>query len=172
MLFRSVTKATDRHSLNRRMMEVNVVMPAVPKYMYWSEQQITWSQADHPKIMPTPGAYALVVDPTFVGPQIPVKFSKVLIDNGSSINIMYRDTMHKLGVTENMLQPSRTTFHGIVPGVSCSPMGKVRVDVLFGSKHNCRVENIEFEVVDLESPYHALLGRPARITRDTAEADT
>ena len=47
--------------------------------------------------MPNPGGYALVLDPTFVGPQIPVKFSKVLIDNGSSINIMYKDTMHKLG---------------------------------------------------------------------------
>ena len=142
-------------------MEVNAVMPAVPKYMYWSKQQITWSLANHPKIMPSTGAYALVLDPIFIGPSIPVKFSRVLIDNGSSINIMYRDTMHKLGVTENMLQPSRTTFHGIVPGVSCSPMGKIRVDVIFGSKYNCRVENIEFEVVDLESPYHALLGRPA-----------
>ena len=60
-----------------------------------------------------------------------------------------------------MLVPSRTTFHGIVPGVSCSPMGTVRVDVLFGTKENCRRENIEFEVVDLDSPYHALLGRPA-----------
>ena len=90
-----------------------------------------------------------------------MKFSKVLIDNGSRINILYKDTMHKLGVTENMLQPSRTTFHGIVPGLSCSPMGKVRIDVLFGTKENCRVENIEFEVVDLDSPYHALLGRPA-----------
>ena len=69
--------------------------------------------------------------------------------------------MHKLGVTENMLVPSSTTFHGIVPGVSCSPMGRIRVDVLFGSKQNCRVENIEFEVVDLDSPYYALLGRPA-----------
>ena len=33
--------------------------------------------------------------------------------------------------------------------------------MLFGTKQNCRRENIEFEVVDLESPYHALLGRPA-----------
>ena len=39
--------------------------------------------------------------------------------------------------------------------------GKVRIDVLFGDETNCRVENIEFEVVDLDSPYHALLGRPA-----------
>jgi hypothetical protein len=40
-------------------------------------------------------------------------------------------------------------------------MGKVRVDVMFGGRDNCRVENILFEVVDLENPYHALLVRPA-----------
>jgi hypothetical protein len=32
---------------------------------------------------------------------------------------------------------------------------------MFGSRDNCRVENLMFEVVDLESPYHALLGRSA-----------
>ena len=90
-----------------------------------------------------------------------MKFTKVLIDNGSIINIMYRDTMHKLGIAENMVVSIKTTFHDIVPGISCSPMGQVRVDVLFGSRQNCRVENIEFEVVDLDSPYHDLLGRPA-----------
>jgi hypothetical protein len=65
------------------------------------------------------------MDPTFVGPANNVRFSKVLIDNGSSINIMYRDMVHKLGIKENMLEPSRTTFHGIVPGLSCAPMGKI-----------------------------------------------
>ena len=111
--------------------------------------------------MPSPGGYALVVDPTFFGPTINVRFTRVLIDNGSSINIMYRDTMVKMGISGNMLQPSHTTFHGIVPGVSCAAMGKIWVDVLFGTKDNCRTESIQFEVVDLESPYHALLGRPA-----------
>ena len=70
-----VSEPTDRQSMSRRMREVNVVMPAVPRHMHWSEQQITWSLADHPKIMPTPGAYALVLDPVLVGPQIPIKFS-------------------------------------------------------------------------------------------------
>jgi hypothetical protein len=101
------------------------------------------------------------MDPTFAGLANNVRFSKVLIDNGSSINIMYRDTMQKLGIKENMLEPSKTTFHGIVPGLSCAPMGKIRMDVMFGNRDNCRVENLMFEVVDLESPYHALLGRPA-----------
>jgi hypothetical protein len=32
---------------------------------------------------------------------------------------------------------------------------------LFGNRDNYRVENLMFEVVDLDSPYHALLGRLA-----------
>ena len=75
--------------------------------------------------MPTPGGYALVVDPTFMGPVVNFRFTRVLIDNGSSINIMYRDTMVKMGISPNMLQPTCTTFQGIVVGVSCAPMGKV-----------------------------------------------
>jgi hypothetical protein len=111
--------------------------------------------------MPNLGGYALVMDPTFIGPANNVRFSKVLIDNGSSINIMYRDMMQKLGIKDNMMELSKTTFHGIVPGLSCAPMGKIRIDVMFGNQDNCRVENLMFEVVDLDSPYHALLGRPA-----------
>ena len=52
-------------------------------------------------------------------------------------------------------------FHGIVPGLSYSPIGKIKIDVLFGDKDHFHREAIWFEVVDLESPYHALLGRPA-----------
>jgi hypothetical protein len=129
--------------------------------MYWSDQAIGWDRADHPKLMSNPGGYVLVMDPTFVGPANNVRFSKVLINNGSSINIMYRDTMQKLGIKENILEPSQTTFHGIVPGLSCVPMGKILIDVMFGNRDNYRVENLKFEVVDLDSPYHALLGRLA-----------
>lgn len=75
-----VTEPTDKQSMRRRSMEVNAVMPAVPKYMLWSDQEITWSIKDHPRIMPNPGGYALVVDPIMHGPTARVKFSKVLID--------------------------------------------------------------------------------------------
>jgi hypothetical protein len=60
-----------------------------------------------------------------------------------------------------MLEPSKTTFHSIVLGLSCALMGKIQIDVMFGNRDNCRVENLMFEVVDLESPYYALLDRPA-----------
>jgi hypothetical protein len=65
--------------------------------------------------MPTPGAYALVLNPTFVGPQKSVSFGRNLIDDGSNINIMYKETFKALGFIENMLQPTHCTFHGIVP---------------------------------------------------------
>ncbi|KAK1665230.1 hypothetical protein QYE76_053389, partial [Lolium multiflorum] len=96
----SLSQPMDRQSVHRRSMEVNAVMPAVPKYMLWSDQEITWSFKDHPKVMPNPGGYALVVDPIMKGPETRVKFSKVLIDNGSSINIMYKHTMQSLVIAE------------------------------------------------------------------------
>jgi hypothetical protein len=156
-----VSKRDDKYSQRQRAVEVNALVPPVPQYMHWSERPITWGRDDHPAVMPTPGGYALVLDPTIVSNKFACHFSRVLIDGGSSINILYRDTMQKLGITESQLQPSRTTFHGIVPGLSCSPMGKIRLDVLFGPRENFRREPIWFEVVDLSSPYHAILGRPA-----------
>jgi hypothetical protein len=69
--------------------------------------------------------------------------------------------MEKLGIPAIQLKPTKLTFHGIVPGHSCTPMGKIQLEVMFGEKDNHRREPIWFEVVDLNSPYHALLGRPA-----------
>jgi hypothetical protein len=88
-------------------------------------------------------------------------FSRVLIDGGSSINLLYHTTMEKLGIPAIQLKPTKLTFNGIVPGHSCMPMGKIQLEVLFGKKDNHHREPIWFEVVDLNSPYHALLGRPA-----------
>ena len=66
--------------------------------------------------------------------------------------------MTRLGLKAEDLEPTRTVFHGIVPGLSCSPIRWVRLDVLFGDSSHFRREPIWFEVVDLSSVYHALLG--------------
>ena len=91
--------------------------------------------------MPNPGSYSLVVDSIIVAPQYLCKFTRTLID-GSSINILYREMMIKLGLNEANLQPSRTTFHGIVPGLSCTPLGRIRLDMVFGTPENFRRELI------------------------------
>jgi hypothetical protein len=136
-------------------------MPAEPQFMHWSEAAITWGREDHPRLMPSPREYALVLDPIVCSDTQTYRFSRVLIDGGSSINLLYRSSMEKLGIPLAQWKPSRFAFHGIVPGHSCTPMGRVQREVLFGEKGNSRREPIWFEVVDISSPYHALLGRPA-----------
>ena len=59
------------------------------------------------------------------------------------------------------MKTSDITFHGIVPGKAVSPLGRISLDVIFGSRKNFRREILEFEVVDWQSQYHAILGRPA-----------
>ncbi|XP_020147010.1 uncharacterized protein [Aegilops tauschii subsp. strangulata] len=69
--------------------------------------------------------------------------------------------MTKLGLEAKDLEPTRTIFHSIVPGLSCSSIGWIWLDVLFGNNNHFRHEPILFELVDLSSAYHALLGQPA-----------
>src|SRR3954468_19678580 len=83
------------------------------------------------------------------------------MDGGSSINILYYETFRRMGLTHKQLQPSNTVFHGIVPGKSARPIGKIYLETTFKTAENFHSEIIPFEVVKLESPYHALLGRPA-----------
>ena len=66
--------------------------------MHWSKKPISWSRADHPEVMPNPGSYALVLDATFATERRAARFSRVLIDGGSSINILYRDTFSPVGL--------------------------------------------------------------------------
>jgi hypothetical protein len=136
-------------------------MPVEPQFMHWSEAAITWGHEYHPRLMPSPGEYALVLDPVMCSDTHTYRFSSVLIDGGSRINLLYRSSMEKLGIPLAQLKLSWLTFHGIVPGHLCTPMGRVQLEVLFGKKGNSRHEPIWFEVVDISSPYHALLGCPA-----------
>src|SRR3954466_12707076 len=66
-----------------------------------------------------------------------------------------------MGLTHKQLQPSNTVFHGIVPRKSARLIGKIYLETAFGTAKNFRSEIIPYEVVKLESPYHAILGRPA-----------
>jgi hypothetical protein len=111
--------------------------------------------------MPRPWGYTLVLNPIMFSKTHTRRFSHVLTDGGSSINLLYRTSMEKLGIPAIQLKPTKLTFHGIMPGHSCTPMGRIQLEVLFGENDNYHCEPIWFEVVDLNSPYHALLGRPA-----------
>jgi hypothetical protein len=85
----------------------------------------------------------------------------VFMDGGSSLNLIYTDTLWKIKIPMADLLPSETSFHNIVLGKPTYPLGVIHLDVIFGTPTNFRKEKIEFEVIDWPSQYHAILGRPA-----------
>ena len=56
--------------------------------------------------------YALVVSPIVAK----YKLTKVLMDGGSSINILYIATLRRMRFSKSQLSHSNVKFHGIVPG--------------------------------------------------------
>jgi hypothetical protein len=107
--------------------------------------------------IPKPGHAALVVEAQIGG----FSMSKVFMDGGSRLNLIFASTVKNMGIATNMLQESDTCFHGIFPTLPAYPLGKISLNVVFGKPDNFRKERIEFEVVNWESQYHAILGRPA-----------
>ena len=86
--------------------------PATPEYLNWSEKSITFSRADHPCQVPRPGHAALVLEAQIGG----YEMSKVFMDGGSGINLIFTSTLQVMSRSLMNLAPSDTTFHGIVPG--------------------------------------------------------
>jgi hypothetical protein len=129
---------------------------APPSFLDWSEVAITFSREDHPNRIPNLGQYPLVVDPVIGN----ARFSKVLMDGGSSLNILYAHTLRLLGIGLDQLRPSTMPFHGVAPGKRIQPLGQIDLPVWFGMPDNYRKETLTFEVVGFRGAYHAILGRP------------
>ena len=76
---------------------------------------------------------------------------KVFMDGGSSLNLIYADTLRKIKIPMDNLLPTETSFLVIVPGKPTYPLGATHLDVIFGTPSNFRKEKIEFEVIDWPS---------------------
>jgi len=87
------------------------------------------------------------------------RLTKVLMDGGSGLNILYSSTLDKMGIPRSNLRPSKAPFYGIVPGKEAVPLGCIRLNVTFGQSDNFHKETLTFEVVDFLDVYHALLDR-------------
>jgi hypothetical protein len=139
--------------------EVLSIEPAIPTPLRWSEVPITFSHADQWTSFSEPGRFPVVLKPVVTGSRL----NKVLIDGGSGLNILFTKTLKKMKLDiTHMLTKSTSPFCGIVPWNAAIPMGSVVLPVTFGeTRENYRTEYIKFEVVDFETSYHAILGRPA-----------
>jgi hypothetical protein len=144
-------KATRREVLN--------IEPAVPTPLRWSEVPITFSRVDQWTSFSELGRFPLVLMPVVAGSRL----NKVLINGGSGLNVLFTKTLKKMKLDiTHMLTKSMSPFYGIVPENAAIPLGSVVLPVTFReTRENYRTEYIKFEVVDFETTYHAILGRPA-----------
>ena len=70
---------------------------------------------------------ALVLDPIIDG----FHLTRVLMDGGSSLNLLYQDTVRKMGIDHSAIKPTKATFRGIIPGVEASCRGSIALEVVF-----------------------------------------
>ena len=102
------------------------------------------------------GRYPLVIDPIVHKKHL----TKVLIDRGSGLNILYVDTLDAMRIPRSELRLAGSPFHGVIPGAQAYPLGQIDSPVTFGNQANFRSEVLTFEVVDFPRSYHAILGQP------------
>jgi hypothetical protein len=155
LIFGGLTVNMSNSQRKREWHEVLAAEKAPPSFLDWSEDAITFSREDHPNRIPNPGQYPLVVDPVIGN----ARFSKVLMDGRSSLNILYAHTLRLLGIGLDQLWLSMTSFHGVVLGKRVQPLGQIDLPIWFGTLDNFRKETLIFEVVGFRGAYHAILGR-------------
>ena len=99
----------------------------------------------------------MVLDPIIDG----YRLTRILMDGGSSLNLIYEDTVRRMGIHPSRISQSNTTFEGVIPGVEAYDRGSIVLEVTFGSPGNSRSEELLFTIAPFQSGYHALLGRTA-----------
>jgi hypothetical protein len=142
---RQATKSNRQIRSNAR--EIGHVNIENPQPLRWSEFPITFSRKDHWVHIPDPGTYLLVVNPIVDGALLP----KTQIDGGSSLNIIFTETLRKMDFDFNKMTARDEPFYGVVPGKVAYPIGRVCQSVTFGTKENFRTEYLTFEVTDLRT---------------------
>ena len=128
----------------RERREVFTVTMAMPSYLDWSENTISFGRQDHPDYVPIPGQYPLIVDPIIGN----TRFSNVLMDGGISLNIMYAHTLELMVIGLDKLCPSKSPFHSVASGKRVQPLGQIDLPICFGTAANLRKEVLTFEVVE------------------------
>ena len=83
------------------------------------------------------------------------------MDGGSSLNLIYQDTIRKMGIDPTKIRHINTTFKGVTPGPGAHCTGSLQLEVIFSFPNNFRSENLTFHIAPFQNGYQALLGREA-----------
>jgi hypothetical protein len=120
------------------------------------DRAITFNWNDHPDHVPNPRKYPLIIDPIIGNTCL----TKVLMDGGNSLNLIYADTLDLLGVGRSQIRLGAAPFHGITPRKRVHPLRQIDLPICLGTPTNYLKETLMFEVVGFRGMYHVVLGRP------------
>ncbi|GAV62359.1 hypothetical protein CFOL_v3_05883, partial [Cephalotus follicularis] len=99
-------------------------------------------------------------DPVVVTFQVTLFIMKrILIDRGSSANILYKHSFDQLRILTDQLKPVKTQLVGFA-GEMVHPLGSIDLSVVIGMVSRQTQVEMTFLVVDTPSPYNGLIGRP------------
>ncbi|XP_019181909.1 PREDICTED: uncharacterized protein LOC109177020 [Ipomoea nil] len=118
-------------------------------------EPITFALEDQPETGDT-GMEALVVTIDIMG----VDVQRVMVDTGSSVNVLYLDIFEKLKLDLRELTPVGAPLSGFT-GDTIHPEGKIILPVELGTPPKSVRTQMEFVVVNLRCVHNVILGRPA-----------
>jgi hypothetical protein len=91
------------------------VEPVAPRPLCWSEVPILFSHDNQWTSFSKPDKFPLVLDPVVAE----VRLTKVLIDGGSGLNLIFGSTLRKMDMDfTDMLVPSKSPFYGIAQRIT------------------------------------------------------
>ena len=99
--------------------EICAIRPIPEESRHWLLQPITFDHRDYSRGAQNAGWTALVLNPVIDG----LQFTRVLMDGGSDLNLLYLDTIRKLGVNPAIIRHGNTSFQGVTPGPDTQSMG-------------------------------------------------
>ncbi|GAV79469.1 LOW QUALITY PROTEIN: hypothetical protein CFOL_v3_22934, partial [Cephalotus follicularis] len=116
------------------------------------EEVITFSEADYE------GVRRPHDDPVVVTLLVELfTMKRILIDSGSSADILYKHAFDQLMIPADQLKPVKTPLVGFA-GETIHPLGSINLSMVAGTAPR-QTQVMTFLVVDTPSPYNAIVGR-------------
>ncbi|XP_011083383.1 uncharacterized protein LOC105165928 [Sesamum indicum] len=84
---------------------------------------------------------------------------KVLVDSGSSADIIFKSVVDKMGLENARLEPVKTPLIGF-GGSEVASLGVIGLPVSMDEEPKCKTLMVKFLVVDTPFAYNVILGRP------------